>query len=366
MRVAIGLLLLAAGAAADPLFRSWYPQYGAVFQSILSTQCAPEYDAWKSGNQSILLAPEHTEDGTATPGETVVQCILDKTSNFIQANMASAAVLLGITPFALSVLGSSSEESALLYVIARRPLLTTLLLAGSPVVVALRPFEYKDPVGILRSREGRFYSFKLGPTWFILFLEYFIVLASVANVAHVTYQLGVGVVCMILPDSNYLPALWVASGVVVHVIGALCLGSRLRLLSPRGEPWWRSEFTLSSAKSITVKSLPERKLFLALSWITSTSTTFHVIFGTLAYSSIQFISVRDAFGVIGRYTASVTLCRVVLMYELSGLRSSVDSIADGPEGAGAGGEEVTELHRDVQQDLADGIKRVPRIFTFAP
>ncbi|KAK5655108.1 hypothetical protein OQA88_6007 [Cercophora sp. LCS_1] len=333
-------------------FRIWYPEYSAVFQNLLTSTCSPEYDTWAAdlpADPGNLLA-----NGTRTAGEAVVQCILSSTSEYMKTNMASAAVLLGIMPFALSVLGSSSEESALLYVIARRPLLTTLLVAGAPVVVALRPFEYKSPVGILRSREGRFYSLNLGPAWFVLCLEYALALASVANVAHVTYQLGVGVTTMILPDSQFLPGLWASTGVVVHIVGALCLKSRLRLLTPKGESIFRSEMTLSSKKSITVETIRETKLFLLLSWITSMLTTFHVIFGTLAFSSMQFISVRDAFGVIGRYTASVTLCRVVLMFELSGLRSSVDSVAEtGTEG-------------DEGRDPIDGLKNGPRVFTFAP
>lgn len=348
--------LLALGAltrsTAAISFRTWYPEYGSIFQSTLETHCPTEYDTWAAG----LPAPPdgYTANGTTSAGQAVVQCILSNTSEFMKANMASAAVLLGIMPFALSVLGSSSEESAILYVIARRPVLTTLLLAGAPVVVALRPFEYKDPVGILRAREGRFYSFSIGPPWVILLLEYGVALASVANVVHITYGLGVGVTTMILPDASYLPGLWAGTGIIVHIIGALCLKSRLRLLTPKNEPVVKSEFTLSAEKSITVETIPETKLFLVLSWLTSISTTFHVIFGTLAFSSMQFISVRDAFGVIGRYTASVTICRVILMYELSGLRSSVD---------GSGGEIP---HQDDGQDPIDGLKAGPRVFTFAP
>ena len=358
MRVAGVAVLAAAIAMASAVtaqttsFRTWYPEYSNIFQGILEGSCAADYQAWLGGNRDIV----DDGSGTSTLGEAVVQCMLASTSEFIKTNMASAAVLLGIMPFALSVLGSSSEESALLYIIARRPLLTTLLTAGAPVVVALRPFEYKDPVGILRARENRFYSFKLGPPWVILTLEYLVALASVANVVHVTYQLGVGVITMILPDSSYLPGLWAGTGILVHVTGALCLRSRLRLASVSvNEPILRSEFTLSSAKTITVETIPETKLFLGLSWLTSMSTTFHVIFGTLAFSSMQFISVRDAFGVIGRYTASVTLCRIILMYELSGLRSSTDSTAEAPYG-------------DDGQDQSDGAKakRVPRVFTFAP
>jgi hypothetical protein len=344
----LGTLFLGSASATVDGFRTWYPEYSTVFTTLLAERCSTEYDAWVGGNHAI---PPNL-NGTATAGEAVVQCLIASTSEFMKTNMASAAVLLGIMPFALSVLGSSSEESALLYVISRRPVLTTLLLAGGPVLTALRPFEFKNPVDILRAREGRFYSLRIGPPWVILLLEYTVALAAVANVVHVTYQLGVGVITMILPDSSYLPGLWAATGIVVHIIGALCLKSRLRLTTSTNAPIIKSEFTLSKHKNITVETIPETKLFLVLSWLTSTSTTFHVIFGTLAFSSMQFISVRDAFGVIGRYTASVTACRVVLMYELSGLRSSVESINDMPAS-------------DDGVDPVDGIKKA-RVFTFAP
>jgi hypothetical protein len=342
--------------AASDSFRLWYPQYSAIFQQILETNCSSEYSAYLSGNVSIDVEGQ-IGDGTSTPGEGVVQCVLASTSEFIKANMQSAGVLLGIMPFALSVLGSSSEESALLFVIAKRPVLTLLLLAGSPVVVALRPFEFKDPVGILRGREGRFHSVKLGPRWVVLMAEYIVALAALANAVHVTYQLGVGVVTMILPDVNYLPALWAATGILVHIIGALCLQSRVRVQNLKAdssakESWFGSEFSLSSRKTITIETLPERKRFLILSWITSTSTTFHVIFGTLAFSSMQFISVRDAFGVIGRYTASVTVSRIIIMYELSGLRGAVESISEDSATEGPAGP-------------ADGMKGVPRVFTYS-
>jgi hypothetical protein len=158
---------------------------------------------------------------------------------------------------------------------------------------------------------------------------------------------------MILPDSSYLPGVWAGTGIMVHIIGAFCLKSRLKVLSPKNEPITKSELTLSAEKKIMVETVAETKMFLALSWLTSTATTFHVIFGTLAFSSMQFISVKDAFGVIGRYTASVTICRVVLMYELSGLRTAVDSISV-----------ISSL--DDGQDPVDGLKAGPRVFTFAP
>jgi hypothetical protein len=316
-----------AGSEGGDKFRTWYPEYRSIFNQILEKSCAEQYNAYLSDNTSFV-GSEFIDDGANTPGEAVVQCILNSTSEFIKANMASAAVLLGIMPFALSVLGSDSEESSLLIVIARRPLLTFLILAGSPVVVALQPFEYKDPVRqILSSREPRFRSLNLGPSWFVLLLEYLIAFIACANTAHVTYQLCVSIVTVMWADSTILPALWVITGVLVHALGAWCLASRLSVEDSSGtQSLLQSEFCLSSSKTKKVKTIPERKLFLALSWIVSTSTTFHIIFGTLAFSSVQFISVKDAFGVIGRYTASVTICRMVVLYELSGLQQSTKEI----------------------------------------
>ena len=53
-------------------------------------------------------------------------------------------------------------------------------------------------------------------------------------------------------------------------------------------------------------------------------TICHVIFDTLVFSSMLFISIRDAIAVIGRYFVPVICCRVVLMYELALIRDSIN------------------------------------------
>lgn len=52
-----------------------------------------------------------------------MQCILDNTGEYVKSVMATAQVLLGVTPTILSILGPSTEELAMLGVVARRPLL---------------------------------------------------------------------------------------------------------------------------------------------------------------------------------------------------------------------------------------------------
>lgn len=62
--------------------------------------------------------------------------------------------------------------------------------------------------------------------------------------------------------------------------------------------------------------------FVVLSWFASTGTILHLIYGTLTFSSVLFISTRDALGVVGRYLASTFICRVILMFGIGGMRTA--------------------------------------------
>ena len=69
----------------------------------------------------------------------------------------------------------------------------------------------------------------------------------------------------------------------------------------------------------------ESKTFLVTVWLESTFTILHVVFGTLVFSGTLFVGTKDALGIVGRYIAGVAVCRIILMYELAGLRESCDS-----------------------------------------
>ncbi|KAI1243744.1 hypothetical protein MGN70_013610 [Eutypa lata] len=60
---------------------------------------------------------------------------------------------------------------------------------------------------------------------------------------------------------------------------------------------------------IRVHIFDERRLYVALAWLLSTLTVIHILCGPLLLLSLLSIGSRDALGVIGRYLASVLVCR---------------------------------------------------------
>ena len=63
-------------------------------------------------------------------------------------------MLLGLTPTILAAVGSSAEETAMLFILSKRPLLAVFLAGGSPAVFPMRSFEDQDPIGLLKKRPG--------------------------------------------------------------------------------------------------------------------------------------------------------------------------------------------------------------------
>lgn len=101
--------------------------------------------------------------------------------------------------------------------------------------------------------------------------------------------------------------------------------------------WIRETLTLSSIRGllltefvpcaskgwrVSIKTRTETRRFLFCSWWESTFTILHLIFGTLVFSGTLFVGTKDATGILGRYIAGVAVCRVVLIYELAGLRDN--------------------------------------------
>jgi len=67
----------------------------------------------------------------------------------------------------------------------------------------------------------------------------------------------------------------------------------------------------------------ENVWFLGLSWWASMATIAHIVYGTSTFSSATFIGQNDAVAVFARYATSVAVCRIVVAYELSGLRATI-------------------------------------------
>ena len=262
--------------------------------------------------------------------QPVVNCILSATSEFIKSDLGSAQVLLGLTPSILAVMGASTEETALLFAIGRRPLLSLCLAAGSPAVFPMRSFENRKTIALLKARKGRLRPPPLNYTraTVVMAVEYLIVICAVANVATLSRDLGVRVVCSFAPHLTYLVLLWAFLIVVVHGFGFVSLLIRARISCEKVPNTiigrFKIQFTPYEKQGrLDLTIGPETYPATLFAWFTALLTVCHTIFGTLVFSSMLFISVRDSIAVIGRYMASVMCSRVVLMYELAILRDAI-------------------------------------------
>ncbi|KAH8588812.1 hypothetical protein B0O99DRAFT_554606 [Bisporella sp. PMI_857] len=329
---------IAAAKPATNQFQHWYREFGFIFERIRINNCTPEYEAYLSGqiNSSYIdwYSGAETTNGLAQP---VVNCILGYTSEFIKSNMNSAGVLLGLMPTILAAVGSSADETSMLSVISRRPLLALLLATGSPAVFPRRSFEHRDPIGILREREGRLHPPVLSgfTRALIMVIEYFFTLAAIANVVTISWELGRQVICTFAPQVTYIPLLWAVLNIGIHISQAIALQLRTTVSCPRKSysilSLIKIQFTsLDHQRPMHITVHPETYAYIFFSWLTPLFTVLHGLFGTLAFSSMLFISVRDSLYVISRYMFSVIICRMVLMYELALLRDCYNSKLAGP------------------------------------
>lgn len=298
--------------------------------------------------------------------------------------MTSAQVLLGVMPTVLAFLGASTEEMSMLSNVARRPGLALLLAAGSPSVYFSRAFEYHDPGVILADHPARLPQWR-PRKWYaiggISMLEYLVGIFACGNIAVMNWELGVRTICSFWTDGVLAPTVWAVAGIITHLLGMLAL--RLRLVGWRGKDaaWVRQQADEKQEKEgervlpvegeirgyrdvgvglaktgvgralwnwikripmriwqilTTTEGIPaategyqvrmitfvERKTFLVAAWIVSMFTVIHIVYGTLVFASTTFIGTEDALVILARYVGSVVCCRIVLMYELAGLRES--------------------------------------------
>lgn len=296
--------------------------------------------------------------------QPLIDCILSHTNEFIKANMTGAQVLLGVMPTVLSLLSASVDELAMVMTVSRRPLLALLLAFGSPSAYFSRAFSYPTAHEILNRHKDRqrLWHPKTGIQKAVIsIIEYAAIFALAANVLHCAWEVGIRAVSSILSHSAFLPPVWVGSGVFVQLIGVLVF--RLRVQGWRDAPdsclrhsiekdkqthhhwmtFWkwlkvtpqriwdyrRTEFVPSVAEDFEVRmaTFPERKIFLVAAWFQSTIAVLHVVFGTLTFSSMIFIGTIDALAIVSRFFISTLICRIVIRYELAGLRDACVDIA---------------------------------------
>lgn len=371
-----------AAASADQFkassvdqFQRWYPQYRHVFDNITRANCSVEYRNYKSGiiNSTNINYLAGGDKFTALT-QPLIDCILDNTSEYLKGSMTSAQVLLGIMPTIITFLGPSHDEMAMLSNIGRRPLLAAGISLAAPSAYFSRAFEYFDPGEILCHHKYRHKQYPLGNhlTILVSVLEYGVVAGACWNIVVNTRQVNLWSISSLASDADFLPGLWLAFGPCIHFFSCFVFWLRIR--------GWRdikrgniSEATSDESLSrqedsvlkrlwgflITKELVPcatnhyvscitgrmESKTFLVTAWLESTFTILHVVFGTLVFSGTLFVGTKDALGIVGRYIAGVAVCRIILMYELAGLREScvsIDGVKIKPEDSDHSGAEESQ------------------------
>ena len=287
------LLPVKSTARNSTRFHRFFPFHEAYLTSIRDHQCASLYAAQQQESENQIWS---------TLCADVLSCIMENTSEAVKGNMASGLVALGLMPTILTFLGSSTAETALLS--RRRPLLAFLIACGSPAVNPLPTFVYQDPVAGLKAREGRLLPHVLSTLSpfqgaVIVFVEYLLVLAAMANVLTASYFAGLWTINTIACTNTYLPILWVVLTAFIHISGMLALALRAEtILDPmvrgRAKTRWlerlRHEFTpCVSHDKLVLKPKDESYLFVFISWFASIGTVTHLLYGTVAFSSLAFI-----------------------------------------------------------------------------
>ncbi|GAW14954.1 hypothetical protein ANO14919_043620 [Xylariales sp. No.14919] len=336
--LALSLLVTSSSATITWQFQNFFPQHGGKYEYFLQHNCSQQFANYLTGQPQ-----DFEEDWLGGGGkytvlvQPVVECLLANASEYIKAAASAAQVLLGVTPPILATMAASTDELAMLSVVGRRPLLALLISLGSPSVYMERVFESRQPERMLRRSPGR-YRPQRPETAFqrrvLAALQYAMALGAAVNVASLSWRLGVGT------ETVFAPLVWTMLSIPIHLAGTFAvrlrvrriygdedkevhmgLGQWLRLLPTRLHGYWKSEWVPAiSQDEIRIASFEEGEIYVAWSWLLSTATVINVIFGSLMLSGLLFIGPQDALVVVFRYMVSVLLCRMLVTFELAGMR----------------------------------------------
>lgn len=250
--------------------------------------------------------------------------------------MASASVLLGMTPGLLATLGFSVAEISLLSV--ERPILSLLLSFGFPAVYPTRVLEYEDALEILKkttkSPSFRWVTRSSRHQALISAAEYILASVAIFNVVYTSYQLGVRTIISFRCVNSIFPLVWTLLPIFVHLPAALAFRWSNRNKSanknvtigetPHHPTTEKVSAFLSKETSLCltredrrdVSTFQPSVITVTCNWLATTLGFLHATFGIFIFSSLLFIETLDVVAVILRYTASAVVCRLILMFDL--------------------------------------------------
>ncbi|KAM5529053.1 hypothetical protein FOXYSP1_16897 [Fusarium oxysporum f. sp. phaseoli] len=312
-----------ATARSYTQYEHFFPAWEHLIQDQLRNNCTKQLNNYR--NRS------NTDQGS---GYNVIGCVLETMPEYRKAELASAAVILGLAPTVLQLMSASYLDTAVLAY--RRPGLAFLLSMSSSGVRPLTATEYDDFIATMGTDPFHTNFGKSQSVWaptIVSILEYTIASGAVANTAYLAYQLSVWAVCTFSPQQDFLPAMWTVAALVIHLVGYLA--ARLRISvegrggsgedNNRGTRWHRlwAELTPTPWQTrLEVKKNDRHNgWFLVLVSALYIGDALQAFFGTLILSSLVFISVRDSAIIVIRLMASALFARGILIYELAGFRT---------------------------------------------
>ncbi|KAK8096142.1 hypothetical protein PG999_014164 [Apiospora kogelbergensis] len=274
-----------------------------------------------------------------------VECMLQEFPEFRKAEAASASVILGLLPSVLSQIGPTTAQLGLLG--SRRPVLTLLLALGAPSFSRPTSQGYETslrdelPFASLEtpkqnSNKGSgghgHTKFHRGRVILTNLLEYTLALAALANVAILTYKLCIWAIESFALGFIWLPAIWVLIAIPVYIVSVSVIYGHFRISPDRegagvAEWRWYDELTpCHDQPSVKLTPRPwngRKKAVNALAWFLHFGIVVQGVIGTLALAGLIFISVVDAVHVVLYFVASAVVCKLIIAYELSGLRGKM-------------------------------------------
>ncbi|KAK8869160.1 hypothetical protein PGQ11_007738 [Apiospora arundinis] len=295
-------------------------------------------------------------------------CILTNTDENGKAYSGSAALLIGLTPMLLSSIGPTISELGLLSL--NRPILTLLLVAGTAAIYPSRVLSYSEnspsellarpPIinkAIVTTLQGN-HRLRL----LISALQYLMVMAAVVNVSLAAWELGKGTVSSFQCQVSYLPLLWTLLPLAVYLSAAIA--SRLAETTSarteeQGSPtvgsrsgrllhWLTRELKPGATQATIRRTLLRERLSVAI-WlgVASALAFVHSIFGIFVFSSLLFGMIVDALVLLLRFVASVFICRLVIIFEISCMRAaaSMPNTCAGSYEAASGSQIILSAYR---------------------
>ncbi|KAF3483616.1 uncharacterized protein GIQ15_02940 [Arthroderma uncinatum] len=259
---------------------------------------------------------------------------------YSKTEMGITAVIFGLLPTMQQIFGPTVAEVSILA--SRRPLLSLLLGIAMPSVSTGGPLA--NPAESLR-RASDFRICSLIPPkarWLWLLIsaaEYLIGAAAAANVLYQIYQLAYWTISVsaIAVDSGplsetYTLFLWLILLAPLHILGFWRFKVRYRVSKEAGDheklterkSWLqviKSEFVpCALGNPMFLTKVDKGPLSIAVQWLADIAVTVVFIFSTVAMSGQIFIGMGDAVPVIARFLMGTLVSRLILLFELHGLR----------------------------------------------